>query len=176
MPVWWGVPTTDELFQAVYQAPGDDGPRLVLADRLQSEGDARGEFIALQFDGSARARKRAAKLLERHRAAFLGPLRDAVVVGTDEWERGFLVACVARLDGTLAASPAWATVKRLGLVPTLARPTELAGKWMTSLVEVYVATPHWSTLNIVPTWQAQWALADDVLRSVGKEALLRPGR
>lgn len=74
--------STDELFLNVYRAPGDDGPRLVLADHLQQEGDPRGEFIALQFDTSARARKRADKLLERHRAAFLAPYQQAVVPGT----------------------------------------------------------------------------------------------
>jgi uncharacterized protein (TIGR02996 family) len=169
------MPTTDELFQRVYEAPGDDAPRLVLADALQQDGDPRGEFIALQLGSSSRARKRADKLLERHRADFLGPLRSVVVVGTDEWERGFPVACIARLDGSLAACPAFATVKRLGLTLTQARPTELAGRWMTSLQEVYVATTDWYSDDLVERWRAQWTLADDVLRSVGREALLKPG-
>jgi uncharacterized protein (TIGR02996 family) len=168
------VTSIEELFLRVYEAPGDDAPRLVLADALQLAGDPRGEFIALQLNSSARARKRAQKLLERHRAAFLGPLREVVVVGTDEWERGFPVACIARLDGRLAACPAWATVKRLGLTLTQARPTELAGRWMTSLQEVTVSTTEWYSDDLVERWRAQWALADDVLRSVGREALLKP--
>ncbi|MBA2541405.1 MAG: TIGR02996 domain-containing protein [Deltaproteobacteria bacterium] len=38
-----------ELFAAVYASPDDDGPRSVLADLLQEQGDPRGEFIALQL-------------------------------------------------------------------------------------------------------------------------------
>ena len=43
--------TTDEenkLLRAVLDAPADDGPRLVLADALQSRGEAFGEYIALE--------------------------------------------------------------------------------------------------------------------------------
>jgi uncharacterized protein (TIGR02996 family) len=167
------VPSTEALFQAVYQAPADDGPRLVLADHLLQEGDARGEFIMLQYDTSARARKRADKLLERHRPAFLGPLRDVVVVGTDEWERGFPVACTARLDGSLAACPAWATVKRVAVAVTSLRPTELASRWMSSLQEVTVAQPTWYPPT-ARAWQRTAELVADVLRSVGREALLKP--
>jgi uncharacterized protein (TIGR02996 family) len=168
------VTTTEELTQRVYEAPADDGPRLVLADHLQQLGDPRGEFIALQFDTSARARKRADKLLERHRAQFLAPFGDAVVAGTDEWERGFLVACTARLDGRLAACPAWATVRRLAVALTSGRPTELAGRWMTSLTEVTVAQPAWYSPDMSALWHHTHALTEDVLRSVGREALLKP--
>ena len=39
----------DGLLQAVIDAPEDDRPRLVWADALAEQGDARGEFISLQF-------------------------------------------------------------------------------------------------------------------------------
>ncbi|MEW5740965.1 MAG: TIGR02996 domain-containing protein [Myxococcota bacterium] len=171
------MPSTEELFQAVYDAPADDGPRLVLADFLLEEGDPRGEFILLQFDTSARARKRAGKLLERHRPTFLGPLREVVVVGTDVWERGFPVAFTARLDGSLAACPAWATVKRLGVAWTSLRPTELASRWMSSLQEVTVAQPTAEPPWFQPapqSWYRTRLLVEDVLKSVGREALLKP--
>lgn len=168
------VTTTAELLQRVYEAPFDDAPRLVLADHLQQQGDPRGEFIALQFDTSARARKRADKLLERHRAPFLAPFAGAVVAGTDRWEKGFLVACTARLDGSQATNPAWATVKRLAVALTSGRPTELAGRWMTSLTEVTVAQPAWYSPELAQAWRNTQVLVEDVLRSVGREALLRP--
>ncbi len=61
---------------ALFAAPQDDGPRLVLADALQELGDPRGEFISLQLNPrrSQRSERRMQKLLERHRGAFLGPL------------------------------------------------------------------------------------------------------
>lgn len=121
-----------------------------------------------------RARKRADKLLERHCAQFLAPFADAVVAGTDAWEKGFLVACTARLDGTLANSPACATVRRLTVALTSGRPTELAGKWMTSLAEVTVAQPAWYSPDMAALWHHVHALTEDVLRSVGKDALLQP--
>jgi uncharacterized protein (TIGR02996 family) len=40
--------TREELLAAVYAAPDDDGPRLVLADVLLEAGDPWGELIALQ--------------------------------------------------------------------------------------------------------------------------------
>ncbi|GMU58554.1 MAG: hypothetical protein AMXMBFR34_03170 [Myxococcaceae bacterium] len=166
------VPTKEELFQQVYEAPSDDGRRRVLADHLLQEGDPRGELIMLQFDTSARARKRADKLLERHRQAFLEPLRPVVVPGTDAWERGFLVACSARLDGGLAGCPAWATVRRLGVALTSGRPTELASRWMASLQDVFVAQPTRFPPDAAG-WQHMHALVEDVLRSVGREGLLR---
>src|SRR5262245_46595525 len=57
-----------ELEAAVYANPGDDGPRLVLADVLQQRGDRRGEFIALQLqaDKSREAQSREAELLRGH--------------------------------------------------------------------------------------------------------------
>ena len=40
----------DALYAAVFAAPADDGPRLVLADALQEAGDPRGEFLSLALD------------------------------------------------------------------------------------------------------------------------------
>lgn len=168
--------TTAELFQRVYEAPSDDAPRLVLADHLQQHGDPRGEFIVLSFDTSARARKRADKLLERHRAQFLEPFAGALVAGTDRWDKGFVVACTARLDGSQASNPAWATVKRLAVALTPGRPTELAGKWMRSLTEVTVAQPAWYSPEMAEQWRQTHALVEDVLKSVGREALLAQRR
>lgn len=168
--------TTAELLQRVYEAPFDDAPRLVLADHLQQAGDPRGEFITLQFDTSARARKRADKLLERHRAQFLEPFAGAVAAGTDRWEKGFLVECTARLDGSQANNPAWATVKRLTVALTSGRPTELAGRWMPSLTEVLVAQPIWYSPERAEAWRNTQVLVEDVLKSVGREALLTARR
>src|SRR3954470_1660051 len=103
----------DALYQSVYENPHDDRLRRVLADALLEHGDVRGELIALQYETHALARKRADKLIARHRARFLGPLGAVVVPGSDAWEHGFLVACTARLDGFTVACPQWATVRSI---------------------------------------------------------------
>jgi uncharacterized protein (TIGR02996 family) len=127
----------EQLYQNVYEKPADDTRRRVLADALLERGDPRGELIVLQFQTHALARKRAKKLIERHRVHFLGPLSGVVLHGTDEWERGFLAGCWARLSGSTADCAAWATVKRLQVVGGGARePAELGSTWMRSLAEV----------------------------------------
>jgi uncharacterized protein (TIGR02996 family) len=77
-----------ELSVAIAAAPDEDAPRLVLADWLQSQGDLRGELVAIQVklaradsddlvqrDRDALAR-RSAKLLAENYAAWIQPLRD----------------------------------------------------------------------------------------------------
>ena len=129
------------LALAFYEAPADFARRSVLADALLEAGDPRGEFIALQQHTSARARKRAQKLLDRHRAAFLGPLARVVVPGTDVWRGGFLVACEAQLNGTLAGEPSWATVERLAVHYDGHEPRELASPHLRSLRAVSLVLP-----------------------------------
>jgi uncharacterized protein (TIGR02996 family) len=50
---------------------------LVYADALQTKGDPRGELIALQHAGTAKARRAERALLEKHRDYFFGALADA---------------------------------------------------------------------------------------------------
>jgi uncharacterized protein (TIGR02996 family) len=125
-----------QLFQAVYDAPQDSSRREVLADALLEQGEARGEFISLQLDGASRSRKRAAKLLKRHRQAFLGPLADTVVPGTDEWQGGFLIGAAATLSGARVEERAWSTVERLVVVLGPKPPLELASAHFRSLRQI----------------------------------------
>lgn len=138
--------SVEALFQNVYENPSDAACRRVLADALLQQGDPRGELIMLQFETHAVARKRAKKLVERHRARFLGALSDVVLHGTDVWEHGFLVSCWARLSGGTTECPAWATVRELSVVSggELA-PAELGSRWMRSLraVRVLSAEERW---------------------------------
>jgi uncharacterized protein (TIGR02996 family) len=108
--------TEAELLDAVLADPGDDAPRLVLADALQARGDARGELIALQIargrGGKVSAREKA--LVKALRAELLGPL--APVVQDPVFERGFLAGCHARFseaDLALCAHPWWRTAESL---------------------------------------------------------------
>jgi len=135
----------EHLYESVYENPGDDRRRLVLADALLESGDPRGELIMLQFQTNALARKRAKKLIERYRAHFLGPLREVVMHGSDEWHKGFLVGCVAQPPSTFSDCPAWATVRRLGvMVGGVLDPEVLGSKWLRSLEEVRLFSDHQS--------------------------------
>ena len=122
-----------DLFRAVYEAPRDDARRLVLADALQTAGDPRGEFIALQMRGSVIARRRSDKLLARHRASFLLALHSVVVAIREErWEKGFLVECAVRFEGTTEGFPELGTVQTLHIHEG-PDPTELASSLLTAL-------------------------------------------
>ena len=109
------VPGRDELFAEVYANPIDDGPRLVLADLLQEQGDPRGEFIALQCHQPGSKRER--ELLKEHGKAWLGEL--APWVGADfEFRRGFPSAVSIKLKNENEMKKtrdlrAWSTIEIL---------------------------------------------------------------
>lgn len=117
--------TRDELFDAVWANPDDDGPREVLADWLIEQGDPRGELIGLQL---ARARGRATPttrereraLLAEHRREWLGPIASFIRPTSAKFERGFVVRCTLRLVKESEAAgpihPAWSTVKRFATI------------------------------------------------------------
>lgn len=162
------------LYRDVYEHPADDGRRKVLADALLDVGDPRGELIALQYQANALARKRANKLIGRYREHLLGPLARVIFEGSEQFERGFLVGCTARLIGDTVGCAEWATVQRLELVGAGAwAPTELGSPHMRSLREVRLtaADDNW--------WRRQHELellrrhAERELSSVNRLALLK---
>lgn len=108
----------DALFDQLARAPGDLALRAVIADRLQRSGDPRGEFIALQLDGSVQARKQASRMLETHIDAWTGPL-PGVDPDSRRFERGFLTAAYVGLQATRIAKAVerfeWTTIEELGL-------------------------------------------------------------
>jgi uncharacterized protein (TIGR02996 family) len=134
--------TISSMFDAVYAAPLDVCRRRVLADVLLERGEPRGEFIALQLDTSARSRKRAQKLLNRHRLEFLGPLRDVLVSGTDTWAHGFVVRAELRLVGARAEVPALSTIESLVGHLTHAEPRELASPCLRGLRSLQLVPVH----------------------------------
>lgn len=136
------------LYQSVYEAPGDDARKLVLADALQTVGDPRGDFIALQLRGSVITRRRSDKLLVRHRLAFLGPLTAAVLNPApsrrrerfdEKWEKGFLTEATVRFVGTTVDRWEWAMVHTLHVVEGDAAPLELASPRFTCLRTVLLS-------------------------------------
>jgi uncharacterized protein (TIGR02996 family) len=73
-----------QLLEAVRDAPDELGPRLILADWLHEQGDARGELIAAQcrlaqrgLDPATRGhlKKRVGELFKQHLDAWLAPAR-----------------------------------------------------------------------------------------------------
>jgi uncharacterized protein (TIGR02996 family) len=112
-----GSQNLEALLGAIYDAPDDDAPRLVLADALLERGDPRGELIALQLRGDGASKKRERELLDTHGKQWLGELAP-VVMGGYTFARGFLAEC--RIDNRhldrvkrLAGHPAWSTVRSL---------------------------------------------------------------
>lgn len=115
-----GVAVAHELLAAVYAAPGDDGPREVLADHLLQRGDPYGEFLSLQLarshgraDDATRARELA--LLATSNGVWAGRIGMAIEAGHFAYHRGFVAyAQLPRTKQTLAqfqSEPAWNTVE-----------------------------------------------------------------
>lgn len=132
----------EALYRAVFAAPADDGPRLVLADALMEQGDPRGEFISLQMQSprSQRSERRMQKLLERHRALFLRRLGAVVMPdAAQRWEKGFLTEASVVLHGDQLETPDWATVRKLEVLFGGTPPLELASVHMRSLQEISLA-------------------------------------
>jgi uncharacterized protein (TIGR02996 family) len=141
----------DELWDAFWRDPSDEALRLVLADALQSAGDPRGEFIAIQAaiaEGRATsaARQRASQLFIANVDRWSGPV-SGVERASRRFSRGFLVgaritdadgvtdACLARewrtieelsIDGRAASAGVPALVRTLPLLRVFSTPREEA--------------------------------------------------
>ena len=163
------------LEAAVYAAPDDDAPRLVLADALLEKADPRGEFITLQLKGSrgrldATQRWKEYDLAEAHRDAWLGPLTLAL----DKWchivefKDGFADTIAVAADKphameVLAVAPQFKTVRTvlLNLRDETPLPVELLRSeafsrvtglgWLraTAFREVLTAQTPWSYEKLV---------------------------
>jgi uncharacterized protein (TIGR02996 family) len=108
--------TDAELLAAVYAEPHLDGPRQVYGDFLQERGDARGEFIALQFkrrerelDASEIAREQ--MLLKQNGKKWLGALASVLSFGKGysrtRFERGFVAVADIQLSAYKKLPPTW---------------------------------------------------------------------
>jgi uncharacterized protein (TIGR02996 family) len=111
----------NELLDAIYEAPDDDGPRAVYADWLLERGDPRGELIASQIaKGKAKPgqRQQEQALLARHAATWVKPLGMDVRHVT--FARGFpaIVAVPTYLDPpAINFDPSWSTVHTCSMLP-----------------------------------------------------------
>ena len=94
-----------DLEKAILASPDDAQAYLVYADWLQSQGDPRGELIALQHAKATDPAKRAAasasekKLFEKHEKELLGPIgKDSERYTDVVWRYGFLKSVRVGVD------------------------------------------------------------------------------
>jgi uncharacterized protein (TIGR02996 family) len=112
--------------EAVYEAPDDDGRRLVLADALIDAADPRGDFIQRQAalarlgDGARQRAEAELRSLQRvHGARWAGGLAGVLELNDCTFRLGFLDTAVVSWRVTpaevrrLAGRPEWRTVRRL---------------------------------------------------------------
>lgn len=128
------------LVARIYDQPGDDDARLVLADLLEQAGDARGELIHLQIaqhrgeldDEGAR---RIDRLLALHEHRWRGALDDLLIDVV--FERGFPVAGTLNLrsltSSTIEPTEELATIERLSIPYLNVEPEELLDRLTTLL-------------------------------------------
>jgi uncharacterized protein (TIGR02996 family) len=118
--------------------PGDDTPRLVLADWLSENGDERGEFVRLQVRGGDEAREK--ELLERHRKAWLGVLGEKLI--RTGFVRGLVWASGSKRKLLTKRLAAMKPREELAWVESLTLPDfEAADLWHLA------ASPHWGLLS-----------------------------
>jgi uncharacterized protein (TIGR02996 family) len=141
----------DKLWDAFWRDPSDEALRLVLADALESVGDPRGEFIAIQVAiaegrADAAARQRASALFIAHVDRWSGPV-SGVEQGSRRFSRGFLVG--ARITDAHSVTAArktreWRTIEELSIddraaseeVPALLRSLPLLRVFSTAQEDV----------------------------------------
>ena len=111
---------TQALFEAVYDAPDDDAPRIALAAALKKRKDPRGTFIDIQLrdargEASHDERAQAAALLKTHRDDWKAPFSvegSGYGIHMERWERGFPVHGFATVFYPYGPR-AWRTVRSL---------------------------------------------------------------
>jgi uncharacterized protein (TIGR02996 family) len=115
--------TTPEHLSAIIADPDNDTPRLVYADRLEKQGDPRGEFIRVQCElaRSPKQKKRRAKLEAQETGllnAYGQQWRDALLppnlptpkdrtwdyIRSVRFQRGFVEAIELSIPGLLKIS------------------------------------------------------------------------
>ena len=129
-------PSLVPLFDAVAEAPDDDGPRQVLSDALLERGDPRGEFISLQLlsaQGKATPKQQAREqvLRENHWRRWYSELPgvgDSLtrVDRPVDFHRGFIRSCVFSPCGVGVESPSWRMIERIDIASTATDARELA--------------------------------------------------
>lgn len=82
--------TEQALWRRIAEAPADLEPRAILADYLIERGDPRGQVIAWQLHGTARAMLRAHRLIRLHRRRWLGPLDRVLTRRRTKFRNGML--------------------------------------------------------------------------------------
>jgi uncharacterized protein (TIGR02996 family) len=112
------APSTESLFDAIFEDPRDLTRRNVLADQLLEQGHPRGEFISLQLANASPKRQK--QLLKAHGAEWLGGLKDVIDLKDFRpiFRNGFVadvtVRAVKQAQFLLAAdAKEWATVTRV---------------------------------------------------------------
>lgn len=109
----------EELVSAIFERPGDDALRLVLADALLETGDPRGDLVAeqrrRQLKRVTTESKKERALLKAHRDEWLGPIAPAIK--SESFRLGF-VSSAAIKGGKhdfkkLVAAREWRTIERL---------------------------------------------------------------
>ena len=114
------------LLAAVHASPREDSPRLVFADALTEQGDARGEFIALQFAHAAGElpmgkREHMQRLLAASGRSWFDGV-ESQVSPLAVFRKGFLSEVRLATRTPTPNSPGWTTVECLdvgGIATTL---------------------------------------------------------
>lgn len=145
----------EEFLQRIAEQPDSRELRLVFADWLQEQGDARGEVIALSERGNLllSERRRVARATALHSHSWLGPLTGVADPHRTRFLGGFLDELVCHgarppeAWDALIGDPRLATVRSF-VVPPRQNPRSL---------EALFSSPVWRSLSRLELGSEDWA-------------------
>jgi uncharacterized protein (TIGR02996 family) len=127
------------LWAELAAQPGDDAPRLVLADALLERGDARGELFALQCAGrrAGKSRRREARLVRDHWADWTGELAPILARDGCVFRRGMLHVIAVGATDTPAGSYAGLRGRRELACVQIVRPASITAPDYVAVLDAF---------------------------------------
>jgi|GEM_PF-3213341 len=178
------MPLSDDLIAALRRPPQDVERFLVLSDRLQQEGDPRGELIALQAKRQEAAdeaplRALEAQLIQNHDRALLGKLWKSPSAFSHDWELGFIRRATLRVHEGDPEAPTYSRARqprrRTGKLVRLTKDLmELESAALLEELDLAVPAREWTETNTVLDALVELVAGPPTLRVLRLRDLQRP--
>ncbi|MDP1829271.1 MAG: TIGR02996 domain-containing protein [Archangium sp.] len=151
-------------FSAVYAAPHDDAPRLVLADALLEQAAPRGELLSLQLRATKTAaeERRERALLKAHAKTWLAPFGPSLGAEVT-WRRGFPAEGLVKFRNAADVEKyggltEWATFEALTWSPPRSPEHQLAAGFIGPAFRHLLSADDVHVPHLLASGAVTWAL------------------